>query len=340
MAGVGLTVSSPLRRFADRLLARADRATSSRPGAGFSVAGRGIEVRFASKALHDTLAPAWSALPPLDGTATATIHVVDRDASGDPPAPPWSANAYRPRDELEGVGDERLEVGYQLVTATLMMWDAATRTGVWWTRSAAEVPVWERAMPLRAVLRWALREQGVALVHGAALGGDDAMALLVGAGGAGKSTLALAAQQAGWRYVADDYCAVDPVTRAVAPVTSYAKVTAATLALLPGLGPLRAPLPPAPDGKSVLALRPAPGGRLDLIALPRVVPTGGPPVAVGPAATMAALAPTSLLQMPGSRATDRELLGQVVRGLPAVALPSGPDLVRTLAGLRRALEHG
>ncbi len=338
MAGVGLRVGSPLRTFADRLLAQAERATASRPGGGFSVAGRGIEVRFASSALQDALAPAWSALPPLDATATATIHVVDREAAGDPPSPPWGADAYRPRDELEGVGDERLEMAYQLQTATLMVWDATSRTGVWWTRSAAGMPVWERAMPLRSVLRWALRDQGVALVHGAAIGGDDRMALLVGAGGAGKSTLALAAQQAGWRYVSDDYCAVDPVSRSVAPVTSHAKVTAATLALLPGLDLPRAPLPPSPDGKVVLDVRPAFGGRLELIALPRIAPVGGPPEAVSPAATMAALAPTSLLQLPGSRATDRQLLGQVVRGVPAVGLPSGPDLVETLAGLRRVLE--
>jgi len=141
MAGVGLTVSTPLQRFADRLLEQAERATSAGPRATFSVAGRGIEVRFASAMLYDALAPAWSALPALIGEAAATIHVVDRDVASDPPAPPWPADAYRPRDELAGVGDERLEVGYQLTTATLMVWDAATRTGVWWTRSAHRLMV-------------------------------------------------------------------------------------------------------------------------------------------------------------------------------------------------------
>ncbi len=339
MARVGLTASTPLRRFADRLLDLAESATSTGPAATFGVAGRGIEVRFASAALRDALAPAWSALPGADGVTT-TIHVLDRDASGDPPAPPWSADAYRPRDELAGTGEERLEVAYQLATGTLMLWDATTRTAVWWTRSAAGLPAWERAMPLRAVLRWALRAQGVALVHGAAVGSAEGLALLVGAGGAGKSTLALAALQAGWTYVADDYCAVDPATGEVAPVTSYAKVTGATLARLPGLEALRALLPPTPDGKVVLAVPVAPRGLLRLVALPRVVATTAGPVPAGPAATMAALAPTSLLQLPGSRPVDRALLARVVRELPALSLPSGPDLGATLAGLRDALEPG
>jgi len=342
MARVGLTVpTSPtsLRRFADQLIQEAARATAPGPRAAFSVAGRDLEVRFASAGLYAALAPAWSALPPPTGDGV-TLHVVDPDAGGDPPAPPWPADAYRPRDEIDGVGDERLEVAYQLTTGTLMLWDARARTGVWWTRSAAEIPVWERAMPLRALLRWALRDAGVALVHGAAVGTDDALALLVGVGGSGKSTLALAAQQAGWRYVGDDYCAVDPATGMVAPVTSYAKVTEGTLARLPGLDGLRAPLPPSPDGKVVLSVRPAAALRLALLALPCVVQHAAPPAPAGPASTMAALAPTSLLQMPGSRPTDRELLGQVVRGTPAVTLPSGPVLGETLAGLRRVLVAG
>ena len=274
------------------------------------------------------------------GDVAATIHVVDRRSAGDPPVPPWPADAYRPRDELEGVGTERLEVGYQLATSTLMVWDAQARTAVWWTRAAAEIPVWERAMPLRAVLRWALRDQGVAMVHGAAVGDEVSAALLVGAGGAGKTTLALAAQQAGWRYVADDYCAVDPATWTVAPVTCYAKATEHTLARLAGLAGLRAPLPASPDGKVVLSMRPEAGLRLSSLALPGVVSQALPPAPAGPASTMAALAPTSLLQLPGSRPADRRLLGRIVRGVPAVSLPSGPDLGATLAGLRRVLDAG
>jgi hypothetical protein len=335
MARVGL--SADLREFADATFAAAGAATSTGPTTAFGVLGQAVSVRFAGTPLHDALAPAWAALPEAGEAEPLVVHVLDREAAGDPPPPPWPADAYRPRDEVAGFGEEPLEVAYQLTTGTLMLWDAAARRGLWWTRSAAaEVPVWERAMPLRVVLRWALRGAGIALVHGAAVGDGGAMALLVGPGGSGKSTLALAAQAAGWHYVADDYCAVDPATLRVAPVTSFAKATDGTLALLPGLA-VRAGGPRTPDDKHVIATTPDPAGQVGAVVLPRVSAAAEPPVRVPAARTMASLAPTSLLQMPGSRDRDRDLLAGVVRAVPGFALASGPDPDVTLRHLSALL---
>ena len=338
MAGVGLRAAS-LREFADEVLSAADSATRTDPPSAFSVLGRPISVSFADTGLRDALAPAWAHLPHAGGGSaeTVSIHVLGRDTAGDPPAPPWPADAYAPRDEIDGFGGESLEVAYQLTTGTLMMWDARARRGVWWTRSAAQIPEWERAMPLRVVLRWALRDAGLALVHGAAVGVGSRMALLVGAGGSGKSTLALAAHQAGWRYVGDDYCAVDPRTSAVGPVTGFAKATDGTLAMLPGLASL-ATGSRTPEGKHVLAVPPDATGVVGAVVLPRVASEAAAPVPATPAQTMAALAPTSLLQMPGSRDRDRDLLGDVVRAVPGFTLASGPDPDETLRQLRGVLE--
>ena len=339
MARVGLSAAS-LRDFADATFDAAANATGDGPAASFGILGQTVSVRFGSADLHGALTPAWSDLPMSSPGADAfTVHVVDRASAGDPPSPPWPADAYAPRDEVDGFGDESLEVAYQLTTGTLVLWDASQRVGVFWTRAADQVPLWERAMPLRIVLRWALRDAGLALVHGAAVGDGDRMALLVGPGGSGKSTLALAALAAGWRYVSDDYCAVDPGSLRVAPVTGFAKATDTTMRLLPGLSDIddggR-----TPDGKHVLRVRPDGVGVLGAVVLPQVSQVATPPVRVSAARAMASLAPTSLLQLPGSRDRDRELLSAVVRSAPAHALASGPDPAETLRRLSALLGSG
>jgi len=336
MARVSLSAGS-LREFADATLDAAASATGDGPSAAFGVLDESVAVRFASHALQAAFGPAWTELPAPAGREPVTLLVLDRGAAGDPPVPPWPADAYAPRDEIEGFGDESLEVAYQLSAGTLMLWDSRARLGVWWTRSAEEIPIWERAMPLRVVLRWALRDRGVALVHGAAVGVGDRLALVVGPGGSGKSTLALAARESGWHYVSDDYCAVEPGTMRVAPVTGFAKATDGTVALVPSLSRL-ASSGRTPDAKRVLAVRPDPSGVVAAVVLPWVSPTDESPVRTTAARTMAALAPTSLLQMPGSRARDRDLLGDVVRAVPGYTLASGPDPAVTLRHLRGLLE--
>jgi hypothetical protein len=51
--------------------------------------------------------------------------------------------------------------------------------------------------------------QGLQFVHGGAVGGPHGGVLLVGKGGVGKSTTALACLNAGMAYAGDDYCAVE-----------------------------------------------------------------------------------------------------------------------------------
>lgn len=354
-AGVGLKAraSTPSRsrielaRFAAEVMSAADRrpSTDRAPVHTFAVGAAPFAVHFATPRLHELLTPAWSALPSSSSAADGTtrIDVVASDVAGPPPRPPWSPTAYRPRDEIDGYGDARLEVGFQLTTGTLMLWDAEAQRGVWWTRATDRIPSWERAMPLRTVVRWALRDRGLALGHGAVIGRRGRFALLAGPGGAGKSTLALAAQQAGWEYVGDDYCAVDPERGLAYPLTRYAKATAATRALVPTLDELASDVPSTPEGKTVLAIPQvsASGAPLALMALPRVVSSeGGVPTRLPQALAMSALAPTTLLQMPGSRERDRQLLGRIVRSLPAWSLPSGPSTTSTLDHLDRLLDAG
>src|SRR5262249_43157012 len=97
------------------------------------------------------------------------------------------------------------------------------------------LPAWAKASPFRIALSWLLNRNGMQMVHGAAVSVGNKAALLAGAGGAGKSTTALACALAGMGYLGDDYCAVEPSSRKVHMVYRTAKVLSPTVAMLPAL---------------------------------------------------------------------------------------------------------
>jgi hypothetical protein len=321
-----------LATFSQRLFGAAGAATEGGPTALLRVGAHAIRLRFASSAAAAGVLPAWGPLladGSAEGTPLAELFVVTSDHCGPPPSPPWGAQAYRPRDEIDGFGDASMEVCFQLATGTLVLWDAATRRGVWWTRSADAIPMWERIMPLRALLRWALRSVDVALIHGAVVGSERGGLLLAGAGGVGKSTTALAAPRAGLFTLADDYAAVAPAGPVASPVTAFAKATERTIELLPELSSRLAPLAPTPEGKRAIVLdetplRAASSMVLRGIVLPQIGQRTAAARAVPRAAAMAALAPTTLFQLPGSRPADQRMLAEITRALPAFSLAVGP----------------
>jgi hypothetical protein len=328
-----------------------DRAQLATAAAGqvltLQIGAARVRVHFASAVLRATLAPAWGHLLTSDGEgepADAELFAVSGEAAGPPPPPPWPSRAYRPRDEIAGFGSEPLEVAYQVFPGTLMLWNETTRQGVWWTRDVPSIPFWEIAIPLRSVMRWALRGRGLSLVHGAAAGDDRGYLLLAGVGGSGKSTTALGAPRAGLTYLADDHCAVDPKRLTAHPVTRFAKVTDHTLKLLPELVPLAAGQPRTSEGKTLVAM-PFAAGLADRpavlrgIVLPRVGAATSAPQPADERAAMAALAPSTLLQHPGSRPADQQLLGDVIRGLPAFTLTVGPDPDGVAAALSALLDE-
>lgn len=329
-----------LAAFAERAFAAAD-ACSAHPAATLHLAHgtSTTRVRVAGTALAGKLTPS---LRPFAAAAAAhdiDLLALDTAAAGTPPPPPpWPPDAYRPRDELAGFGTEQLEVAYALLPGTLHLWDEGRARGLYWTRDAASQPSWDIAAPLRTLLRWGLRGRGLAVVHGAVVGDDRGGLLLVGASGSGKSTTALAAALAGMRYVGDDYCAVALGPPFVAHgLYANGKAGEATMRLLPGLRALTGDLPVTDEGKHVLDLSTTgaltPRLPLRAIVLPRVAAATGTPVAATPGAALAALAPTSLVQLPGSRPADGAAMARLAAGLPARHLDVGPDPEAVVAAL-------
>lgn len=121
------------------------------------------------------------------------------------PRPPWQPDA-----DTAWQHDSEDHFAIHLPLLGSLLWlDRKRRIALYHVPSAAHLPLTEQGSPL--LLLWGawLADFGVHLVHAAAVSGRRGAALLLGPGGAGKSSAALACLGAGrLRYLGDDYCLV------------------------------------------------------------------------------------------------------------------------------------
>lgn len=124
----------------------------------------------------------------------------------------------------------------------LTWWDSEIAEGGWWlTKAPVELQL--RASPLLQLLHFWGASVGKTLIHGAAVGVANKMVLIGAPGGAGKSTLAMAALLQGMSYCGDDYLMVDQVVDedagpSVFSLYATAKLDPVSRALLPGVDDL------------------------------------------------------------------------------------------------------
>jgi len=351
LAGVGLSPSpaAALAAFTESVAAAGEEALAATETTELrlEIAHVTVRLRVAGAPLAAPLLPA---LAPLAVSSTAApaldVTVFDTAASGVRlPPPPWPPGAYRPGDRIEGFGDDDHAVAYALDPGVLSLVDIPGGRAFFWTRDAVDLPRWETGAPLRTLLRLALRGRGLQLVHGAVVGDERGGVLLAGVGGSGKSTTALACALAGLGFVGDDYCVLEPASppRAHA-LYAFGKTGPASLRLLPELGGALVPGGPTPEGKELVDVGAArPGAlrhtmRLAAIVLPRVAAATGAPVRITPAEALMAIAPTTLLQLPGSGPADLSAMAELSRGLPAYRLDVGPEPDEVVAAVRAVLE--
>lgn len=221
------------------------------------------------------------------------------------------------------------------------MLDAPRCRALRWS-AAGGPPDWEWCSPLRHVLSWWAAWQGGALVHAAAVATDDGAALLVGPGGSGKSTTALACLDSSVRVLGDDYCVLVSDRAGVPVVTPLyrrAKVAPRSLELLPGLGPRRTG--DVVVGKEVVAVDPPTGSAASppvVAVVATEIADAGPPRfrAVSRATVLRRLAPSTLGQSAGAEQETWTRLTATARHAAAFTLTVGPELAgvpATLAAL-------
>lgn len=247
---------------------------------------------------------------------------------------------------LVHVRDERVDGLFNLNGPSLNMIDHASRLAVFWTALPDRVPGYDRAAPLRAILDWWGRDHGWRAVHAGAVGTEEGGVLIVGKGGAGKSTAVLACLGTGLGYAGDDSVAVGqgPVPF-VHSLYCTAKLEPGHLRrVVPHLAPLLEGSEESYQGKRMFFLdrhRPrelSPGFPLRAILLPRM--TGAERSRTRPVSAttgLLALAPSTLFQLPGAKQDRLHHMADLLRGVPAHVLELGSDLSTVAPAIRAVL---
>jgi hypothetical protein len=296
------------------------------------LAGAPVRVVYAGTPLHERLGPALDHLRADGGEEpelTINVWASEELDGAEPPLPPATA-PDAPRGTVVHAAGEGRHVAYQPGLAQLSALDEARSTAWFWCRRSDELPFWEPAAPFRQILHWWLSARGLLLVHGAAVGRRDGGLLLVGRGGSGKSTCALASLASDLLYAGDDYVAVEaePQPR-VHSLYCSGKLQPGHAQLLPHLPPPSFDGDGSPEEKAVFYVgdrfpeRMSEGFPLRAVVAPRV--TGSQPrvAPASPAQALAALAPSTLLQLVPAQPEAFSRMARLLEDVPAYALEVG-----------------
>jgi hypothetical protein len=305
-----------------------------------TIAGQGVRIRYADANLAEILGRATRHLRRADpGTPALTIDCWSE------PGPPISLPTNAPKVGTTHVDDGNLVLNWDAPNGQLVAFDRQRRHAWAQFNSLAPLPTWEPTTPFRRILHWWAADNGMQLAHAAAVGRAEGGVLLVGRSGSGKSTTSLACLEAGLDFAGDDGCllaAGDPPQ--VHGLYVSAKGDAKTAALLPGCREEFEQSPLTIDGESVLFAdriyphRISAGFPLMGVVVLRL---GGPSSRLSPltpAAGLRALAPSTILQMPGNRAGGLARLAATVRGLLVWELTLGPDPATAAALIQELLD--
>lgn len=217
----------------------------------------------------------------------------------------------------------------------LSAFDRHLDMGLFWSPDAKSITATERSTPYRNILHWWASDNGMQLTHAAAVGRSEGGALLIGRGGSGKSTTALACLAAGMGYASDDYCLVGTKDGAHHAWSAYntGKLVDGGLVMLPQLASSVVDRDPV-TGKNILALqrrfsyRLLQGFPIKALILPRVIPADRCEARpLSKAAALAALAPSTIFQLPRVETTF-PILSKLVAEVPCYELAVGIDIRR------------
>jgi hypothetical protein len=281
------------------------------------------------------------------GEPSVTVHAFDSASSGvRMPPPPWGRDDVVARGEIRGLRDGPVRFSFNVGSGILLAHDPRDGRALVWTRDASAIPTYETASPIRPLLAWWLGDAGLQVVHAAGVGEGGRGVLLTGRGGSGKTTTALLCVQAGWAYAGDNNLVLEPGPRLRGhALYASATVRPGTLERMPLLARRLRNADRLDAEKGLLFVDDRGGGRMlpsfdvAAILLPRV--TGGSRTRSEPAtagACMAALAPSSLLPLPGAAHETFARLAAVSRGAPAHHLLLGEDVASIPDVLRGFLE--
>ncbi len=302
----------------------------------YSIAGFKIRLRFAGAALIPYMTPALAhlATEPVSDPALTVCLWDSASTSTLMPPPPWKTDDYRERGEIRGFSNERIHTTFQWGASALSILDTEQNLATYWVKTVEQIPYWETGAPLRTIFHSWMSKRGIQLVHGGAVGIPSGGVLLVGKGGSGKSTTALSCLNSELFYASDDYCLLtSEPTPTVFSIYSTGKKNADDVQRLPFLKSLISN-PERLDSEKALyfinehfpekILSSCP---LRAILIPRITGEAKTTLkAASPAMGLAALAPSTIFQLPGADKEAFQSMGKVVRQVQCYSLNLGTDI--------------
>ena len=312
------------------------------------VAGVRIEVRFAGAALSPFLvAPFRHQVNAFEGVPDLLIQAWDSQSTG---VALSATESELEEHQLRGMPSvpprDGVYAAYLRPDPGLSMLNLAEGRGVYWLPNAERVPFEDRSGPFRGILNWWMSQAGKQFIHAAAIGTEGGAALIVGASGSGKSTTALSCMLAGMLYLGDDYCLLEPGDPPLAhSLFLSAKLHAGHLERFPELVPAVINSGRLAFEKGVLDLNLLEGVRvrktlpIRAVLVPKV--THEPHTSlepIGRAAALAALAPSTMLQLASTRDEALRRMADVVRSVPAFRLNAGTVLEEIPVAITRLLK--
>jgi hypothetical protein len=313
------------------------------------VVGLHVQILAMGTALLDRLWPAISHHPEPDGDPDLVLHLWDLASTGTPqPDLPPEMFARDDGRLFDTVITEGARVRYDPASRALTAWDIETKSAWCCAVTPSEIAWWEQAAPFRSLFAWWLEHHGRQMIHGAAVGEVEGAVILGGPGGSGKSTTALTAHLAGIGYLGDDYCGLSH--QHGPSVHSLYGTAKLRLTDHDERGPLAGHLlrpAPRPDEKAVALVTAVPDARIIESAPVRAVLA----VRIGttrmtrifpatPAQVLAAIAPSSILQIHGTGADSFAGLARLVREVPVGLLELGADRSEIVEVLNHAASTG
>ena len=306
-----------------------------------------IRLRFASSALVAYLTPALEHLKTSPVTnPSLTICLWDSVSTKvTMPRPPWQADDYRERGEIRGFNNERFNTIFQVGTNALSLLDKQRNLGIFWMKDPHQMPFWEKGAPLRTILNIWMSEQGLQLTHAGAVGTPDGGVLLVGKGGSGKSTTALSCLNSELGYASDDYCllASDPIPK-VYSIYNTGKKRSNDIQRLPFLLSKISNRDRLNAEKALYFLHEHFPDKilssfpLKAILIPRVTGKVATTIeSASSAAALAALAPSTIFQLPCSGGEVFKSISKIARQVDCFYLNLGTDIPQIPVAIKNLL---
>lgn len=302
----------------------------------YHIGGFKVKLSFAGNALIPYMTRALAHLltkPFLD--AHLTVFLWDSYSTNIlMPPPPWQKEDYGKDGLIQGFNNEQFQTIFRRTSLGISMVDKKRNLAIYWVKNPDTIPYWEIGAPLRYIFHFWMGEHGIQLCHGGAVGSENGGVLLVGKGGSGKSTTALACLDSELFYASDDYCLVQskPIPK-VFSLYNTGKKNADDVDRLPFLKNFISNKENLEQEKALYFLHEHLPDKilsnfpLKAVLIPRI--TGEKETNLERTSSLnglTSLAPSSIFQLPNARREGLKKMAELIKQIPCYYLNLGTDI--------------